>query len=163
MFRCKYKLVVERVCSERSWRCRDGGFRYNIVGLIVYHHSWQRPVRLVTVASTHQPPRRIHKPQRVVHAVGVSIEPLSAGRILHVAVGREERRHHGVIHTAVHVDEAEGCQVFVARESPVEHRLAVGVIVGECLLHVFRYQMNSTKSGTGSSVIQSFAGWKRLF
>lgn len=109
------------------------------------------------------PPRGVHKPQGVVHAVGVAVESHRGHGVLHEAVGGEERRHHWVVHAAVHVDEAEAHQVLVAGEAAVEHRLVKDVIVGERHLHVFNYQMNSTKSGTGFSVIQSFAGWKRSF
>ena len=79
-----------------------------------------------TMASTFSrtPPRGINIPQWVVHTVGVAVEPLRAHRVLHEAVGREERRHHGVVHPAVHVDEYKVVEVFVAREAAVEHRSA---------------------------------------
>ena len=41
---------------------------------------------------------------------------------MHVPVNREERRRHGVVHPAVHVDEAEVIQVLVSGEAAVEHR-----------------------------------------
>ena len=67
------------------------------------------------------PSCRIHKPQRVVHAVGVPVETLGTCGILHVAVSREERRHHGIVHAAVHVDQTKRRQVFMSSITSVEH------------------------------------------
>ena len=65
-----------------------------------------------------------------------------------IPVRREERRHHRIIHPAVHVDEAERRQVLVTGEAAVEHRRAneaaaprLGVaqvapgVVAQALLH----------------------------
>ncbi len=66
-------------------------------------------------------PVRIHIFQRVVQAVGVAVEALREVRALDVVVGREETAHHGVVHPAVHINQAEAVQVLVPREAAVEH------------------------------------------
>jgi len=69
-------------------------------------------------------PRWVYEPQRVVHAVGVSVEALGARRVLHVPVGREEGGRGGVVHAPVHVDEAEQREILVTGEAAVEHGLS---------------------------------------
>ena len=58
--------------------------------------------------------------QGVVQAIGVAVEALGTRRVLDVEVGGEERRHRGVVHAPVHVDEPKGGQVLVAGEAAVE-------------------------------------------
>ena len=73
---------------------------------------------------------RVCKPQRVVEAVGIAVEALQADRFLHIVVRREKRRHHGVVHPAVHVNQAEVAVMFVHAETTVEG--GVYVVVCEC-------------------------------
>ncbi len=74
--------------------------------------------------------------QRVVHAVGISVEVLGAAWILHVVVNREEGAGDGVIDPAVHVDESEVRQMLVSGEAAVVaqglgwHPAGVAALVG---------------------------------
>lgn len=74
-------------------------------------------------AALHHPSARVCVFQRVVQAVGIAVEVLRVVGALHKGIHREERRHHGVVATAVHVNQAEGCQVLMACVASVEHRL----------------------------------------
>ena len=81
------------------------------------------------ISSFHFPSRGINKFQGIVHAIGITVEILRVVGALHVGIHREERRHHGVIASAVHVNQAESHHVFVARVASVEHRLFKGGVV----------------------------------
>lgn len=56
---------------------------------------------------------RVNIFQRVIHAIGIAVETLLAGGVLHVVVGRKKRGELGV----VHVNQAEVVEVFVAGEA----------------------------------------------
>ena len=73
------------------------------------------------ISSFHFPSRGINKFQGIVHAIGITVEILRVVGALHVGIHREERRHHGVIASAVHVNQAESHHVFVARVASVKH------------------------------------------
>ena len=77
-----------------------------------------------------EPPGRIHKPQRVVHTIGIPVEALRTRGILHIAVSREERRHHGIVHSSVHVYESEGSKMLMSSITTVEHGFVEAVVSG---------------------------------
>jgi len=95
------------------------------------------------------PSRRVGETQRVVAAVGIAVEGLGAGGVLHVGIHGEESTGQRVVAAAVHVDEAEARDVLMARVAAVKHgmsrraaapcfripQVAPGV-EGELLLHV---------------------------
>ena len=70
------------------------------------------------------PSRRVGEAQRVVAAVGIAVEGLGAGGILHVGVHREESTGQRVVAAAVHVDEAEARDVLMTCIATVTHGLS---------------------------------------
>ena len=75
--------------------------------------------------------------ERIVKAVGVAVVVLRIGGRLDVVVRTEETALQGVVHAAVHVDEAQGVYVLVTCEAAVhlhgtgsERALTPGVIGG---------------------------------
>ena len=92
--------------------------------LIHRHRISPRPMLVIAAAGFAPllpPSARVGVAQRVVHAVGVAVEALRVAGLLHVAVDGEERTHHGVVHPAVHVDEAEDDQMLLPGVATVEH------------------------------------------
>ena len=69
-------------------------------------------------------PVQVHIAQRVVQAVGVTVEPLGAVGLLHLGVGAEETPQGGVVEPGVHVHQPAPRQVLVTGEAaPQQHRL----------------------------------------
>jgi len=79
-------------------------------------------VDVVARAGLLVPSRRVGVAQRVVGAIGVAVEALRVGGVLHVGVHREEAARQRVVAASVHVDEAEAGHVFLACEASVEHQ-----------------------------------------
>ena len=73
---------------------------------------------------------RVGKSQRVVEAVGITVVGLGVFRVLYHNVGREHPANKRVIHSSVHVYQAEVAVVFVHTETSVES--GVYVVVCEC-------------------------------
>ena len=72
-------------------------------------------------------PARINILQGVVQAVGVAVVRLAVAGGLNDRVGAEEAAQPGIIHPAVHVDQAENIQVLVAVLENVIHRVVPAV------------------------------------
>ena len=77
--------------------------------------------RVAGVAASGEPSARVGVLERVEHAVGVAVEALGVLWALDVLVDGEERGHHGVVHAAVHINQAEVVEMLVPREAAVEH------------------------------------------
>lgn len=75
------------------------------------------------------PTTRVNIFQRVVHTIGIPVKTLGTGWLINESIHGKERRYHGVVAAAVHINEAEGVEVLVASEAPVEHRLLKDGIV----------------------------------
>jgi len=67
------------------------------------------------------PSRRVGVAQRVVIAIGVTIESLGTGGVLHVGVYGEETAGQGIVAAAIHVNEPESCHVLMACKTSVKH------------------------------------------
>ena len=73
------------------------------------------PFSLLSLAliTSHHISARVGKSQRVVEAVGVSVVGLGVFRVLYHNIWREHPANKRVIHSAVHVNQAEVVVVFV--------------------------------------------------
>ena len=65
------------------------------------------------ISSSHHITARVCKPQRVVEAVGITVVGLGVFRVLYHNIWREHPANKRVIHSAVHVNQAEVVVVFV--------------------------------------------------
>ena len=80
------------------------------------------PFSLLSLAliTSHHISARVDIFQRVVEAVGVSVVGLGVFRVLYHNVGREHPANKRVVHSAVHVYQAEVAVMFVHAEASVE-------------------------------------------
>ena len=88
------------------------------------------PFSLLSLAliTSHHISARVGKSQRVVEAVGITVVGLGVFWVLYHNVGRKHSANKRVVHSAVHVNQAEVAVMFVHAETTVEGGVYVVVL-----------------------------------